>query len=78
MQNDKNSTIPKNNHINLAIKNPKNHFAFSVNIDFVSGKYPSKVSYPSVIVGDCEAGYNAKRCIFIAYTHNRKNIKLKS
>lgn len=60
---------------NSAIVKGKNHFAFLANIDSVSEKYPSEVSYPSAIVGDC--GQNATRCIFIAYTHNRKNIKLK-
>ena len=43
-------------------------FAFLQNIDSVEDKYPNEVSYPSAFID--------KNYLFVAYTHNRKNIKI--
>lgn len=44
------------------------NFAFLQNIDSVSVAHSNEVSYPSAIISD--------KWLFVAYTHNRKNIKI--
>lgn len=52
------------------------HFTFLRNIDSVDEAYPNEVSYPSAIIADVISKDSAKSYLFIAYTHNRKQIKL--
>ena len=54
----------------LAFDNAKfsTHFAFLQNIDSISVAHPNEVSYPSAVISD--------EWLFVAYTHNRKNIKI--
>ena len=44
------------------------NFAFLQNIDTVSVAHPNEVSYPSAVISG--------EWLFVAYTHNRKNIKI--
>lgn len=56
------------NSLGLYVLGNKSHFSFLQNIDSVEDKYPNEVSYPSAVLGG--------EWLFVAYTHNRKNIKI--
>ena len=56
------------NSLGLYVLGSESHFDFLQNIDSVSDIYPNEVSYPSAVISG--------EWLFVAYTHNRKNIKI--
>lgn len=82
----KDSALDSNQKPDSSETHKNHHFTFLLNIDTVDERYPNEVSYPSAIITDSTSVNNHKRhataqatsrqYLFIAYTHNRKYIKV--
>lgn len=82
----KDSAPDSNQKLDSSKTHKNHHFTFLLNIDTVDERYPNEVSYPSAIIADSISVNNHKRhataqatsrqYLFIAYTHNRKSIKV--
>lgn len=81
--NSQDSAPNSNQKLDSSETHKNHHFTFLLNIDTVDESYPNEVSYPSAIIADSTSGNlhataqaTSRQYLFIAYTHNRKRIKV--